>query len=221
MSQTYKVLVVGASGGTGREAVARLMADGHTVTAFSRHADQLGEAFEGLLTVNGDATDQDAVDHAVAGQDVVVVTLGIAENPIRVRLLGPSRTPADVRSRGTRNVITAMRRNGVDRLIVQSTFGVGETRDLLGFSDRLFFRFILKPQVADTEAQEDAVKQSGLDWVLVQPVHLADGGVAAEPAISTSGQTREMTVDRSSVARFLAGAVRDPQFTHTTVTVSG
>jgi nucleoside-diphosphate-sugar epimerase len=119
---------VGASGGTGRAAVARLMAEGHTVTAFSRSASRLANEIDGLAAVDGDVTDPSAVERAVAGQDVVIVTLGIAENPLRVRLLGPARTPRDVRSRGTRNVIAAMRRHGVTRLVVQSSYGVGEAR---------------------------------------------------------------------------------------------
>ena len=220
-----RVLVVGATGGTGRAAVARLAADGHAVTAFSRRASRLtdeaeGLGIEGLATIDGDATDPEAVGAAVAGQDAVVVTLGIAENPLRVRVLGPARTPIDIRSRGTETVIEAMRTHGVRRLVVQSTFGVGATRGRLGFSDSLFFGLLLKPQIDDTERQEAAVRASGLDWTLVQPVHLDDGPEAV-PFLSLDGTTREMKVSRASVARFLAEAVALPDTVGASVTVSG
>ena len=225
MSESLKVLVVGATGGTGRAAVARLVAEGHTVTAFSRSASRLANEIDGLVAVDGDVTDPSAVDRAVAGQDVVIVTLGIAENPLRVRLLGPARTARDVRSRGTRNVIAAMHRQGVTRLIVQSSYGVGETRARLGLADRLFFDLVLAPQIKDTEAQERAVRSSGLDWVLAQPVHLNDGDdaddAASEPFVSTRGETRRMKVARASVARFLATAARTPDYVGATVAVSG
>ena len=37
-----KVLVIGSTGGSGRAVVARLLAEGHEVTAFSRRGDRLG-----------------------------------------------------------------------------------------------------------------------------------------------------------------------------------
>ena len=72
-----KVLVVGATGGSGRAAVDELLLRGHEVTAFSRHATTL-EAVPGQLrAVNGDATDPAAVHRVVRGQQAVIVTLGI------------------------------------------------------------------------------------------------------------------------------------------------
>ena len=130
-----KIIVIGATGGSGRATVEQLLAQGHEVTAFSRHADRIGIASDRLHLVNGDAMDLADVEAAVRGHDAVIVTLGITENPIRVRLLGPARTPIDVRSTGTRNVIAAMQKLGVSRLVVQTTYGVGDTRDRLGFLD--------------------------------------------------------------------------------------
>ena len=161
------------------------------------------------------------VERAVQGQDAVVVTLGISENALKVRLRGTSHTPRDVRSAGTRNVIAAMQKHGVRKLVVQSSYGVGETREKLGFVDRLFFALILKPQIADTEKQEVRVRASGLDWVLVQPVHLTDGEEDEMPAYSTDGQVVLLKVSRHSVGRFLAEAVSDPRFVGRSVAVSG
>ena len=185
------ILVVGATGGTGRATIERLVQDGHRVTAFSRHADALAETSEQITAFNGDATNPEDVDRAVAGHDAVIVTLGIAENPIRVRLFGTARTPIDVRSVGTRNVIAAMRKHGVRRLVVQSSYGVGDTRDKLRFVDGLFFSLLLKPQIADTEVQELDVRDSGVDWVLAQPVHLTDDENDAEPFTSDSGEVKD------------------------------
>jgi putative NADH-flavin reductase len=225
-----KVLVLGATGGSGRAAVQHLLAAGHSVTVFARTAvDARGSArkqnqgapgSERLRYFQGDALDPAAVEQAVAGQDAVVVTLGIRENALRVRLLGPARTPLDVRSAGTRHVIAAMRKHGVRRLVVQTTYGVGETRDKLGLIDRLFFTLILKPQIADTELQNQEVSASGLDWVIAQPVHLTDAEEDAPPFVSTAGETGKLKVSRRSVGRFLADAVASPAFIHKTVSLS-
>ena len=142
-----RVLVVGSTGGSGRAAIQHLLVAGYEVTAFSRGANPTEERFERLHFVQGDVTNPADVERAVAGQDAVVVTLGISENPLRVRLLGPARTPLDVRSAGTRNVISAMRKHGVSRLVVQTSFGVGETRKRLGWVDALFLR--VDPEAPD------------------------------------------------------------------------
>lgn len=198
-----RALVIGATGGSGRAAVDALLAAGHEVTAFSRHADRLPRR-DRLTTCNGDATRAEDVARAVAGHDVVIVTLGISESPVRVRLFGSAGTPMDVRSRGTRNVIAAMRDHGVAKLVVQTSFGVGETREKLGTIDRWTFALLLRDQIADTEVQERDVRDSGLEWVLVQPVHLTDDATTSDAFASPSGATRTMRVSRAQVGRFLA-----------------
>lgn len=214
-----KVLVVGASGGSGRAAVASLLAAGHEVMAFSRR-ETLART-DRLRFAQGDAMDPRDVARAVSGHDAVVVTLGISENPVRVRLAGPSHTPMAIRSEGTGNVIAAMQRHGVRRLVVQSSYGVGETRDRLDLVNRLFFALLLKPQIADTELQERAVRASGLDWTLVQPVHLTDAAEDGRPFVSTEGATEQMAVSRRSVGRFLAEAATSREYVGRSVAVSG
>ena len=216
-----KVLVVGATGGTGRAVVARLLSAGHEVTAFSRRDNRLGIVSERLHTFAGDAMLPADVERAVAGHQAVVVTLGISENPLRVRFLGPRSTPLEVRSVGTRNVITAMQKHGLRRLVVLTSYGVGATRARLGLLDRLFFALLLKAQIRDTELQNQQVIDSSLDWVIAQPVHLTDAQEDAMPFLSSGGDTQRMQVSRRSVARFLAEAVQEPHFVGQSVAISG
>ncbi len=214
-----RVLVIGATGGSGRATVDALVARGHQVTAFVRRRDAMGEAAAHVRVVQGDAARAADVDRAVRDQDAVVVTLGISEHPLAVRLRGSARTPLDVRSRGTRHVIAAMRIHGVKRLAIQSSFGVGETRNRLPWKWRLIFSLLLKPQIADTDEQERLVRGSGLEWVLVQPVGLTDG--PAVPAFaSTEGQTRSMAIPRQAVGRFLAEAIETMRYAGRSVALS-
>jgi uncharacterized protein YbjT (DUF2867 family) len=221
MEKAQKVLVVGATGGTGRATIEALVKRGHRVTAFSRHAEALENGSDRVTRVNGDATHADDVERAVAGHDAVIITLGITENPLRVRLFGTARTPLDVRSAGTRNVIAAMRKHGVHRLVVQSSYGVGETRGRLRWLERLFFSLLLKPQIADTEVQELEVRESGVDWVLAQPVHLTDEESDQMPFVSADGQVCEWKISRREVAQFLALAAQGPDYLGQSVALSG
>jgi uncharacterized protein YbjT (DUF2867 family) len=200
-----RVLVVGATGGSGRAAVGALTAGGHEVTAFARRAGVAYAGQDGVRAVDGDATVAGDVDLAVRGQDAVVVTLGISEHPLRVRLRGSRGTPLDVRSRGTATVVAAVHGHGVRRLVVQSSYGVGETRDRLPLSSRLVFALLLRPQIADHERQERLVRDSGLDWTIVQPVYLTDGDEPA--AVSPAGDVEGMHVSRRALGGVLAGLV--------------
>ncbi|MCV2490597.1 SDR family oxidoreductase [Geodermatophilus sp. YIM 151500] len=211
-----KVLVVGATGGSGRATVESLVENGHEVTAFARRA---ADFPAGVRTVIGDATVAADVDRAVRGQDAVVVALGIREDALRVRLRGSSGTPLDVRSRGTATVVDAMRAHGVRRLVVQSSYGVGGTRSRLPVSIRIVFALLLRPQIADHERQERIVRASGLDWVLVQPVTLTDG---EEPAtVSVDGAVERWRVSRRAVGAVLAKAAGEAAPVGRTLAVSG
>lgn len=219
MEMIMKVLVFGATGGSGRAAVQQLLAEGHVVSAFTRRQAADGED-RAVHYIYGDVMSAADVERAVKGQDAVVVTLGISENPLRVRLFGPARTPITVRSTGTQHIIAAMHKHGVRKLVVQTTYGVGETRNRLTFTDRLFFSLILKPQIVDSELQNSDVAGSGLDWVLVQPVHLTDGAENDMPFISTQGEIGQLEVTRNSVGRLLAQAVVNPELVGKSVAVS-
>ncbi len=205
-----RILVMGATGATGRAVVTELLERGHHVTAFSRSATSFSIEHPRFDTFVGDATDRDDVLRAVAGHDAVTVLLGIAENPLLVRLRGPSRTPINIRSLGTQNVIDAMREHGVRRLIVQTTYGLGEDWAKLSLTWKLMFWALLKPQIADTELQAGFVRDSGLDWVLVEPVALTDDQPRPEVFESQRGEVRSMSIPRRNVARFISETVGDP-----------
>jgi uncharacterized protein YbjT (DUF2867 family) len=214
------VLVVGATGGTGRATVDELLRRGHDVSALARRPEAIERSSTRLRVVQGDATRLADLERAIAGHDAVIVTLGIRENPLGVRLRGSKTTPLDVRSRGTANVVAAMRAQAVRRLVVLSSYGVGETRGRLPLGWRLIFATLLKPQIADTEVQERVVRSSELDWVLAQPVGLADGDDERPTFVSTEGEAKLMTIARRGVARFLVDAAEGDAYLRRSVALS-
>jgi uncharacterized protein YbjT (DUF2867 family) len=213
-----RVLVMGANGGTGQLVVGELQSRGHEVTAFVRRPETWSG--DSVRLFNGDAMNCDDVRQAVQGQDAVVVLLGIRENPLLVRLRGSDTTPINVRSAGTQNVVEGMREHGIRRLVVQTTYGVSETRIQLPAKWKIIFSLLLKPQIADTEKQERVVRNSGLDWTVVQPVGLTNDRDAEPVLVSASGVTRGMTVSRKSVARVLADAIEESKYVRKCIAVS-
>lgn len=214
-----RILVIGATGGSGRAVCDSLLERGHAVTALARSATAMAPR-ERLDRVDGDAADVGLLERILPGHDAVVITLGISEPAWRVRLLGARATAGDIRSRGTDAVVRAARGAGVDRIVVQTSYGVGPTRPHLGIAERLVFALLLKPQMRDTERQEEVVRASGLEWTLVQPVYLTD--VEDDTHVtSTDGRTRRTRVSRRGVAAVHADLVESGAHRHDTVSVSG
>ena len=85
----------------------------------------------------------------------------------------------------------------------------------------MFLSLLLKPQIADTEVQELEVRDSGVDWVLAQPVHLTDDDSDEMPFASADGQVREWKISRKGVAEFLALATHVPEYVGRSVALSG
>src|SRR5271157_1042066 len=75
------------------------------------------------------AFDQHSLDVAARGQDAAVSMLGVS--------FAAARRPTNVFSQGTRNLIAALKAAGVRRLIVKSSFGVGDSRRDAGLLERV------------------------------------------------------------------------------------
>lgn len=153
-----KITVIGGSKGTGAQVAALAKAKGNEVTVLSRS----GNAPAGTHSVTGDATDPAAAAEAVAGADAVIITVG-----------GAKGTP-NQREKVTKNVISAMKNEGVKRLIVQSSVGAGDSMSQLPPLMRPIVKVMLSKALADHNEQEAAVKKSGLDWTILRPTSLTD-----------------------------------------------
>jgi len=219
-----KVVVFGATGKAGRAVALTLLAAGHQVTAFGRNREKL-PAYKGISVIVGDALNAPDVASAVAGQDAVVVSLGDSLNPVVLKLgakLGVKRnTPPNICEVGTANVIAAMEAASVKRLICITSYGVGDTRDRLSRLFRLWLRVLqLGEQLADKEEQEKLVKESTLEWTLIQPVGLTDGAATGRWLASTSGDRRKRTVSRVDLADFIAQVLAGVRYVRETVVLS-
>jgi len=162
--QTRRLLILGATGGTGRELVEQALTAGHEVTAFVR--DPASRPAGPVRTVTGDIVrDATRLDEAMRGQDAVISALGV----------GQSLKPAGLIAQAAPLVVQAMQRAGVRRLIFTSAFGVGPTWPDTPLLPRLFIRTLLRQVYADKAAGEAAILRSSLDWTIVYPTGLTDG----------------------------------------------
>lgn len=161
-----RVLVVGSTGGTGRQLVEQALARGHVVTALARDPSALRIEHPRLTVVRGDVLDYPSVEQAVRGQDAVLSALG------HKQFFRPTR----ILSEGTRNVLHAMEANGVSRLICETALGIGDSAGRMGF----YYTFFVIPVILpfyfwDKARQERLVAASRVNWVIVRPGLLTNG----------------------------------------------
>jgi uncharacterized protein YbjT (DUF2867 family) len=215
-----RVIVFGATGGTGRATLLALVAAGHQVTAFARDSRTL-EGMAGVAATRGDVMRQSDVFEAMPGHDAVIVSLGNSLNPFAMMVGVKRTTAADVCEVGTRHIIAAMEAHGVGRLVAVTAFGIGATRARLPLMFKIFYRLVLREHMADKERQEALIKESGLHWTIVQPVGLIDGAATGQWFTDDKGRIRRQQIRRSDVAAYLLTLVNSAGSLRQTVSLSG
>ena len=231
-----KVLIFGATGGTGRALVEQALEQGHAVTAFARNPAKVQSKHPNLTVAQGNMLDSGLVEAAVQGQDAVLSALGTRapawgivlfafgfqilarllalHGPLglTVRIGGPllaililtRRTTA--LSEGTRNIVQAMAKHGVRRMVCESSLGVADSRGRLGILyNLLVVPLLLRGIFADKAAQEEIIKKSGLDWVIVRPTSLTNGARkgAYRAGMDIGHWLRPTRISRADVADFM------------------
>jgi uncharacterized protein YbjT (DUF2867 family) len=205
------IAIFGASRGVGRAAVDAAVLAGHSVTAFSRTA--WTPTSDAVTVVAGDVLDRAAVVPALAGADAVIVSLGVTPGQ-------GATTPEDVCSRGTRIIIEAMNAASIDRLLIVTSYGVGDTRSRTPILFSIVAKTILRGIMADKERQERDVRASGLRWTIVQPLGLTDEPATGHPYLATDGSRKTNRVSRADVGAVCVDAVANAKFIGASVSVS-
>ena len=155
-----KLLIIGATGGSGRYLVTQALERGHAVTALVRTPAKMNVNHQRLTVIKGNVLDLPSVEQAVSGQDAVLCALG------HKRWFYPNR----ILSQGTENIVNAMKTHGVRRFVCESSLGVGDSFGRLGIYYTLFtIPFILPFYYWDKGRQEAVIRASGLDWTIVRP----------------------------------------------------
>jgi uncharacterized protein YbjT (DUF2867 family) len=190
-----KVLVLGATGATGRLIVGKAVAKGYDVVALVRSKAKATD-LAGAELIEGDARDPAAINRAIAGCDAVISSLGTAISPFReVTLL----------STATRALVSVMEQQNIRRLVCITGLGAGDSRGHGGFFfDRLFLPLMLRKVYEDKNRQEDAIRASTLEWTIVRPTVLNDkaarGGIKALTDLSG---VHGGSIARADVAEFV------------------
>jgi putative NADH-flavin reductase len=206
-----KLLILGATGATGRHVVDVALRSGDEVTALVRNPAALGDLAGRVTVLTGDATSRADVSAALAGQDALVSALG----------RGKSLVAGGFFTRASAAALGAAGETGVSRLVWLSSFGVGHTFPWSSPTQKLMYATLLRSLYANKETADDEIRSSGLDWTLVYPTRLtngpARGGYRADDRLPMKGSP---TISRADVAAFMHRAVHGGEWVHRTAVIS-
>ncbi|MFI0778800.1 NAD(P)-dependent oxidoreductase [Streptomyces sp. NPDC021212] len=210
-----KLVVFGANGPTGRLVTQRALTEGHTVTAVTRRPEAFPIEDPRLRVAGADALNAAAVDEVVAGHDRVVSTLGVPY----------TKEPVTIYSQGARNIVAAMNRHGLRRLVCVTSIGV---HPRLAPEEKFFYRKVVgpillsmgRPLYEDARRMEEIVRATDLDWTIVRPSGLFDATTVTDYRIAVAPERLPgMFTSRADLADVLLREVTDDQYVRACIEV--
>ena len=190
-----RLLIFGASGGTGQQLVRQALERQHDVSAFVRTPSKVQIRSERLRIVQGDIADSQSIRSVIPGHDAVFSAIGTR-----------SLSPTTLLSEAAAVIVSSMETSGLRRLIWESSLGVGETRGQLGpLYNTLLLPFLLRHVFADKERQESIIRASNLEWTIVQPATLTNGPLTGKYRVGRDAAAGRLfpKISRADVAEFM------------------
>jgi putative NADH-flavin reductase len=160
-----KIVVLGATGGTGMELVRESLNCGHSATAFVRNAARLSEFQGKIRVVEGDLLDRRVLANVLENHDAVLSGFG-PRVPI-------AKSDAHLLGRFAAVLTGAMQDAKVRRLVIISTAFL--FKDSIVPPTYLLGKLLFPSVVTDSAALERTIQESALEWTIVRPPQLTDG----------------------------------------------
>jgi putative NADH-flavin reductase len=187
-----RLMILGATGGTGRAVIRQALERGHEITAFVRSPRKLGALADRVTVRQGDPRQVAELRAVLPGHDAVISALG-----------PPGPGPTTIVRDGARSTVEAMRAGGPRRLVVVSAAVLFKDLGLLG---TLLRRTLLRNVAMDFSEMERVVMASGLDWTIARPPRLTNGALTGCYRVENEHlpvQSALASISRADVAHFL------------------
>lgn len=200
--------MIGATGGLGGAVIAEALRRGHHVAALVRDPARAALP-EPVQTIRGDVLDPVTLDPAMQARDAVICALGT-----------PSpRKPGTLLEEGTRNLVEAMRRASVQRLVCVTLLGTGGSRRNASLLYRYVILRALAPMIPDKENQERVVRDSELEWILVRPPRFVSQRRGQFRVLRSGDTGRVGHVARHDLAAVMLDAAERPDYLRQAIAV--
>ncbi|WP_436515774.1 NAD(P)-dependent oxidoreductase [Ekhidna sp. To15] len=201
------LLILGATGRTGKLVLKYALENDYRVTCLSRNSKRIKKQ-EGLTILEGNPSKREDLRKALAGCDAVISVLNISRKSDFP--WSSIRTPKKFLSDTMRQLIPFAEEEEIKRLVICSAWGVAETKENLPG----WFRWFVENSnigvaYADHERQEKVVQESNVDWTIVRPVGLTNSK-RKQPVRETFDNYPKpgLLISRLAVAKYLVNSLK-------------
>ena len=194
-----RVIVFGGTGDVGQIIVRKLVKQNNSVVVLTRQEKPSTDELNYLV---GNVLDEKIVEKIIHTSYKVIIALGF------------NNSSPDTMSKGTANIISAMKKNGTKRLICLSAQGAGESWDYMpdDFKKMVSADKILTLSFKDHSIQEDFVKHSDLDWTIVRPTEIFPGEERGTFTVNRPNENSKFQISNSDVAGFIVTELTENKF---------
>jgi putative NADH-flavin reductase len=190
-----KIAIFGGTGRTGQHLVQQVLEKGYQVVVLARNPDKLALKNPGLSIIQGNVKDVKAVEQTITGADAVLSVLGPTSND-----------PSFEVSQGVTNILAAMKKQGVRRLVISAGAGVGDPNDapkLFNHVMNFLLKLMAKNVLADMSKAVEMVRTSDLDWTVVRLPMLTDDPKTGSVKVGYVGKGMGSRIARADIADFM------------------
>jgi putative NADH-flavin reductase len=167
-----RIAVFGGTGSLGWIIVRQATSAEYGCKVLTRKADKMPEV-PGVQFVQGDARDGGKVMLTLAGCDAAIIALR-GSGKDRLGLL-PSATSL---------ILAGMHKLEIERVVLVSALGVGDSLGKLPLAGRLTGATIKRKELRERAEQERLVRESGLAWTIIRPSKCVDGDASGSYRIA-------------------------------------
>jgi putative NADH-flavin reductase len=208
-----RLAVFGATGRTGKELVEQALAAGNEVVAYARNPSRLGITHENLTIVQGVLSDRELIERAITSADAVISVLGPRG--------GSKDKPL---TQGMQNIVAAMDKQAVRRLIISSTLSVKDQNDMPEFrAGALVFlvKHIMHAAYEEIVSVAETVRASDLDWTIVRLAMLDNKAKSGKVRAGYLGRGEVGTwISRADIAGFILQEMQDKKYVRQAIAIS-
>ena len=215
-----KILILGATGRTGRFLIEEANKQGYAINVLLRDKSKLNVSSNSITIFEGNPTDLETLLPAMQGCETILSTLNISRTSDFP--WAPLRTPKNFLSAGMKNIIKAADQLQIKRIIITTAWGVSETKKEIPF----WFRWLIDHSnigyaYRDHELQEHLLNNSALNWTTIRPVGLTKALNNKEVLVSFDNSPKpRLIISRQNVARFMLNVLKNDLYIRQSPTVS-
>lgn len=208
-----KVFLFGATGGTGKEILAKLLEQKHQIVILARNPDAISVSNNNLKIIKGNVYNSEGYQDELSKCDLVISALGT----------GTNLKPTEIYSKGGQQIISAMRKAGKKRLVTLTAAAFDQTDP---GNNSFIVKYIVQPLFknlyTDMQKWETILDNSkDIAWTIVRPSRLTNGKGKANYRVQHNHCPKGGgKISRKDLADFITQLINSDKHVHQKVAIA-